>query len=355
MKILLLTRYGYLGASSRYRTYQFIPYLKENGIEVVDAPLLNDKYLEDLYANIPRNWGRIIESYSKRLLYLIDASKYDLLWIEKELFPGWPAWFEKLLTFWRIPYVVDYDDAIFHNYDIHSNLLVKLCLGRKIDSVMRHATLVIAGNDYLMERAVKAGAKWVEKLPTVIDLQHYSVLPRPCSDVFIIGWIGSPSTALYLQLIQPALAAVCADGRTRVVLVGTGNIELKNVPIEIRSWSNLTEVRDLQSFDVGIMPISDTPWERGKCGLKLIQYMGCGRPVVGSPVGVNKNIIQHEVNGFHASTNEDWVVALTKLRDDFQLRKTMGDLGRAMVEKQYSLQVIVPRLVQLLQSIVGGH
>ena len=351
MRILLLSRYDRLGASSRYRLLQFLPYFEAQGLSVTKIPLLDDNYIAEIYAKKKITWSRILLSYAKRIWTLIHlARKYDVLWIEKELFPGLPAWGEWCLSLFGMPYVVDYDDAIFHNYEMHPNKMYRAVLKNKIDSVMKYATSVIAGNDYLCGRARRAGAKDVTLLPTVIDLQRYSLSFPANNNEFIIGWIGSPGNSRYLQLIQPALKTICSDGRTRILLIGSGNVNLPDIPIEIREWSENTEIQDLQSIDVGIMPLPDLPFERGKCGLKLIQYMACGRPIIGSPVGVNNSIIQQGINGFLASTVEEWIEALTALRDDVQLRKKMGIAGRVMVEQNYCIQVVAPNLIRLIEE-----
>lgn len=351
MNILLLSRYSRMGASSRVRSYQYLPYLRSYGFRVTVAPLLDDEYLETLYTSKRKHFSSILKGYLKRARYLLTSRHYDLLWIEKELFPWLPAWTEILLARIGVPYIVDYDDAVFHNYDLHPNKLVRVLLGRKIDTVMRQSALVIAGNDYLASRARQAGARWVEILPSVVDLERYPSMCYSTNEIFTIGWIGAPVTARYLRLIRSALAEVCQGGRGRLVLVGSGQVELDAVATEIRPWSEETEVADIQSFDVGIMPLSDEPWERGKCGYKLIQYMACSKPVVASPVGVNKQIVENGVNGFLASTIDDWVRALSVLRDNPELRKSMGKAGRRKVEAMYSVQVTAPRLVSLLKSV----
>lgn len=351
MNILLLSRYSRLGASSRVRFYQYLPYLRDHGFHVTIAPLLDDDYLNDVYASKRKRFGSILKGYLQRIRYLHTNRRYDLLWIEKELFPWLPAWAETLLSRIGVPYIVDYDDAIFHNYDLHHNKLVCVLLGNKIDTVMHQAALVIAGNDYLANRARQAGARQVEVLPSVIDLERYPSMCHSTNEIFTIGWIGTPVTARYLRLIRSALAEVCQGDRGRLVLVGSGQVELDAVPAEIRRWSEKTEVANIQGFDVGIMPLPDDPWERGKCGYKLIQYMACSKPVVASPVGVNKQIVEDGVNGFLASTIDDWVRALSVLRDNPDLRKSMGKAGRRKVEAAYSVQVTAPRLVNLLRSV----
>jgi glycosyltransferase involved in cell wall biosynthesis len=350
MKVLLLSRYGQLGASSRYRSYQYLPYLQQHGIDVVVAPFFNDKYLESLYAGRKKQFFRILRAYSERIARLLFMDSFDLIWLEKEALPWLPAWIEYGLGLSKIPYVVDYDDAMFHRYNQHKFGFIRMFLGHKIDQIMRGAALVLVGNDYLANHARLVGASRVEILPTVVDLERYPEIPPHNSSNFTIGWIGSPATSRYLTHIAPALKEVCRGGDVRVVLIGAGEVDLPGVPVKYVPWSQATEVEEMQCFDVGIMPLPDEPWERGKCGFKLIQYMACGRPVVGSPVGVNRKIIKHGVNGYQARTNEEWVYALLRLKENKGLRQRMGRSGRKLVENRFCLQVTAPRLVDLLRS-----
>jgi len=355
MKILLLSKYGHLGASSRVRFYQYIPYLETHGIDVTVSSFVGDKYLHRLYSGKDQSVGNIIQCYLARLFQIIRAKKFDLLWVEKELFPYLPAWGESLLNSFGIPYVVDYDDATFHVYDQHPNWSMRALLGNKIDKVMRKASLVIVGNDYLAERARQAGAKRIEYLPSAVDLNRYIPSTNPKGNTFTVGWIGSPSTARYLQIVESSIARLCKDGMTRLVLVGSGNVELNEIPMDIRTWHDNTEVDDIQSFDVGIMPLKDGLWERGKCGYKLIQYMACSCPVVASPVGINCQIVDHGVNGFIASTTEEWSCALSALRSNNEMRNAFGKAAREKVEGKYSLQVNAPRLLDMLRSAAMGR
>jgi len=350
MKILLLSRYTELGASSRLRSYQYIPLLQKHGIEVVVAPLFDTSYLQRLYEGKKKDLKKILLSYVGRLGILINTKKIDLIWIEYEIFPWLPAIAEKLLSYWKLPYIVDYDDAIFHRYDINSNSLIRIILGRKIDIIMRESTFVLAGNSYLADRAKKAGARRVRYLPTVIDLERYVIKKKEKSKKFTIGWIGSPSTSPYLQEIQPALAKLCEEENTDLTLVGTSSDYIEGVPTKYQAWSETTEVEHIQCFDVGIMPLPDTLWSRGKCGYKLIQYMACGIPVVASNIGANRDIIDEGTNGFLASTTDEWIECVKRLRNDFSLRKRLGKNGREKVEKEYCLQVAAPKMISLLQE-----
>ncbi|MFH1190325.1 MAG: glycosyltransferase family 4 protein [Candidatus Omnitrophota bacterium] len=349
IRALFLTKYSREGASTRYRFLQYFPYLEAEGIRCVFSPLTDASYLKNLYTIKRGRPGDYVKALCRRLKAFLSVRRYDLVVVEYEILPYFPPVFEKALKALKIPYIVNYDDAIFYRYNRSRKPVIRALLGGKIDTVMRNARIVIAGNKYLAEYAAdKAGASRVEILPTVVDMARYPKGPRKDNGIFTIGWIGSPSTAKYLLAIAPALAKVCEGGRGRVMLVGAGAVKLPGVPVESRPWSEDAEVKDLEACDAGIMPLNDGLWERGKCGIKTIQYMACGLPVVVSPVGVNKEIVEDGVNGFLASTVEEWVRSLIKLRDDKTLRARLGDAGRKKVEERYSVQVTAPKFVSLV-------
>jgi glycosyltransferase involved in cell wall biosynthesis len=352
LRILALTRYGRLGSSSRVRFYQYQPYLIKHGIDLINAPFFEDEYISNLYSGRRTSIKTIFRAYLKRLSGLAHSASFDLLWVEKELLPWFPTIFETLLQKRHIQYAVDYDDAVFHRYDMHSHWLVRMTLGHKIDKVIRHAGLVIVGNEYLADRAVKAGAGRVAYLPSVVDVSQYETKETISDSVFRIGWIGSPVTAPYLNLIREALSALRRESEVRLVLIGAGNFQtFTEIPTEILPWSEDIERRLAQRFDVGIMPLIDGPFERGKCGYKLVQYMASALPVVASPVGVNQRIVEPQVNGFLANSSADWLAALRGLRDNVQIRRMMGQMGRQKAEQMYNLQVTAPKLLSLLSSL----
>ena len=352
MRILSLTRYEPLGSSSRVRFYQYLPYLTAHGIEIVNAPFFSDGYVQDLYKGRRPSWKTVLGAYRKRLSVLLSSSSFDALWVEKELFPWLPAGIEASLHRRKIPYAVDYDDAVFHRYDLHRSPLVRALLGRKIDHVMRHARLVIAGNEYLASRARKAGARKVECLPSVVDVDQYVVTEPASHSAFRIGWVGSPVTAPYLDLAREALDELSRETSIKLILVGAGKVApFPNILTEILPWSEDIEHKISHLFDVGIMPLVDGPFERGKCGYKLIQYMAGGLPVIASPVGVNQQIVEPGVNGYLPDSSADWLAALRALRDDVQRRKEMGQAGRQKAERLYNLQHTAPQLLRLLSSL----
>lgn len=350
MKVLLLSRYGSLGASSRVRYLLYLPYFRSQGVEVSVVPLFSDDYLRALYRGAPR-WREVLVGYGQRFFALLRLRQFDLIIIEKELFPFLPAVVERLLGTMRVPYVADYDDALFHHYDHHPNSLVRRVLGRKIDAVMRHSAVVVAGNAYLAERARQAGASRVEVIPTVVDTTRY--LPRQglANDVPVVGWIGTPKTSKYLRPLLPVFEALGREMCVRFVAVGAREVDFDGTPVEVLPWSEETEVASIQQFDIGIMPLEDSPWERGKCGYKLIQYMACGLPVVASPVGVNRQIVVREENGLLADTPDEWQRVLRRLLlDGASIRDSMGRAGRTRVEEWYSLQAQAPRILKVVRK-----
>jgi len=350
MKILLLARYGQLGASSRLRYFQYIPYLQSQGIDVEPAVLFDDTYVSGLMRTGRRSLIALMAAYLRRFRQLSRLKKYDLIWMEYEAFPWLPYWIERLFLKAHVPYVVEYDDAIFHRYDLHASAWVRRILGNKIPDLMRRSRLVIVGNDYLAARAERAGAARIVRIPTAIDMDRYVPENKDGGD-FTVGWIGSPITVPYLEIIKPALIRLAASGPLKLRVIGAEAPQWPGVDAISIPWSEESEVHQINKFDVGVMPLPDEPWERGKCGYKLIQYMACGKPVVASPVGANSTIVEAGMEGFLADSVEEWVNHLQNLRDDKALRETLGQAGRAKVEKDYCTRVIAPRLAAALRQV----
>ena len=351
-RLLVLPRYDRLGASSRLRMLQYLPWLKAAGFEMTVAPLFSDDYVLGLQRS-KRHIIEVVRAYVARIKTLLASGEYHLLWIEKELLPWLPAPLELALLGSTVPYLLDYDDAVFHYYDLHRNSLVKSLLGNKHRKLIGGAALIIAGNSYIADFAKRAGAKRIEIIPTVIDLRRYPeqkrVDVREQSEPPQVGWIGQRSTASNLSVYKNLFKRFSAEGQAQFSAIGI-DAQLFGLPMQSIPWSEESEVADIASFDIGIMPLVDEPFERGKCGYKLIQYMACGLPVVASPVGVNCQIVEHGVNGFLAETLEEWEQALGTLLADADLRQRMGMAGRLKVEQKYSVQVTAPRLIELFRD-----
>lgn len=348
------SRYVRKGASSRLRSILYLPELKRHGLLTQEYPLFDDDYLDRLYSQRSTRVP-VARALLHRVLDLRRAGKADLLWIEKETLPWLPWAIEGPLLPRGVPYAVDYDDAIFHRYDLHRHALVRRILGRKLDHLMAGSSLVTAGNSYLADRARAAGAPWVEVVPTVVDIEAYTPIPYQREGEACIGWIGSPSTwGEFMAPILPFLLETAKEGAAHLLAVGSSAEGGTHPELIRKDWSEETEVDLIRQMDIGIMPLTDSPWSRGKCGYKLIQYMACGLPVVASPVGVNSEIVEHGVTGFLADSPAEWSEALQRLIADRPLRESMGKAGRRRVERDYSLQVWGPRLARLLRQAAEG-
>lgn len=349
--ILLLSRYERQGASSRVRSYQFLDALEAAGLRVDVCPLFDDEYVRRRHDPAGPPVAAALRAYGRRVRDLARAGSHAVVWVEYEALPWLPFTAEGWLYAKR-PVVVDYDDAIFHRYDGHASALVRRVLGRKIDRIMAAARVVVTGNDYLAERARAAGAKQVVILPSVVDPSRYTARPTFGAGGMVVGWIGSPATTPHLASVAPALASLRDLPGLRIETVGAAPFAVEGVAVTQRPWSEASEAADIARFDVGIMPLPDDPWSRGKCGYKLIQYMASGLPVVASPVGANRRIVEHGVNGFLAADAASWSQSLRTLHADPALRARFGAAGRARVVAEYSRAVVAPRLVALFESLL---
>lgn len=357
VSVRLLSKFSRLGASSRLRMLQYLPCLAQLGVTVDHRPLLPDAYVKALYEGRPYV-ARMLAGrhYAKRIRELWRTDTGDLDWVEGELFPFLPHFVEKTFMRGNRPFIAEYDDALFHRYDLSPNVAMRSMLGKKIDAVMRDAACVIAGNRYLAERAQLAGAARVEVIPTVVDAARYAPIVHRERQRLVIGWIGSPVTQHYLHALHGALLEVCTRHNALLRLVGARpDIAqyLPGVPLECVPWTEQDEAALLAGMDVGIMPLLDGPWERGKCGYKLVQYMACGLPVLASPIGVNSDLVTPDVNGFLPVSSDDWVDALSLLLSSVEVRQRLGVAGRSRVETELCIEVQAPRLAEIMQGLAG--
>lgn len=349
MRVLVLTRYGSKGASSRMRLLQYLPWFESAAWNYHVAPFFSDEMLEERYRMGSYRLGAVLGAYRSRIVEMTRRYRYDLVWIEKEALPWLPISMERWLLR-AVPYVLDFDDAVFHNYDRHRLWVVRRLLGRRLDRLMAGARLVIAGNEYLAERAVGAGAQWVEKLPTAVELSRYSIAEPKSSSKPRIVWIGSPTTVRYLMGLNETLATLANRVPFTLRVIGGGAIHVPGVDLEIVDWSAGTEVASIAECDVGLMPLEDSPWERGKCAYKLIQYMACGLPTVASPVGANLDVVIEGETGYFADNEDNWISRLEYLLRNPDVRKRLGENGRERVEAEYCVERTAPKLIEFLST-----
>ena len=282
----------------------------------------------------------LFRSRIKDVIFL--SRKYDLIIIEKEIIPFFPPILEYFLKVNHIPYFVDFDDAIFHNYDKNKKKIIRLMLKNKIPYVIKWSKLVIVGSHYLREFASRYNSN-ILFLPTVVNIYNYKTqLKRTKSNEFIIGWIGSPTTSHYIVSIIEELIRFCSNHNAKINLIGFDRKLLKNKRsgfINFINWNEDSEINELNKISVGIMPLDDSEWAKGKCGFKLIQYMACSKPVVASAVGENNIIIDHGINGYLVKEKKDWYKYLKKIYNNPNLAKQMGEENFRKINNKYSLHV----------------
>ena len=363
MRVLFLTQTGPFGPSSRYRVYQLLPKLQQQGIECDVSPAISDARYESIYlrhGNIGGRLGALIETWRRRRMDLTSAGAFDAVIVQKGVFHGLYAGFERKIAS-RKPLVFDFDDAVWLPRQGGSPVLRMLHREGTVQNILRCAATVITGNEFLATYARRWNSN-VTVIPSAIDLAKYPVaanlirggphLPTETSREKVsrlqVGWIGSSTTLAYLNPLKPVFSALGLKPR----VIASGDPSILNFEVEFRPWQLKSELDELSQIGIGISPLPDTPWERGKCGVKLLQYMACGIPVVASPVGVHNEMIRHGENGFLANTTEEWIESLRLLQNDPSLRQRLGVAGRKLVEEKYSVQKIAPQLAAVLKSVV---
>lgn len=348
-KVLGLALYGPLAASTRYRLGQYVPGLADYGIDLQIRHLLGDVYLRRTFGGKSKPWLAMLQAGWARLGELRGQGGFDAMMLHCELFPLMPAWVERSLL--RRPYVYDFDDAFYLKYRGGRLGRLQGVLGNKFDSVMQAAGAVTAGNQVLQGYALEHNPR-TTLLPTVVDTTRYVPVRRDRGRELVIGWIGSPSTAPYLSELVAPLSALGKEGPVRLVVIGGRAPVIPDVMVEERDWSEVTEVSLINGFDIGVMPLPDDAWARGKCAFKLIQYMACGVPVIASPVGANVEVVGTDC-GLLAATEEQWLEALRTLRDQPARASEMGTAGRERVERNYSLRRNLPVLAEVIRATAG--
>ncbi len=350
IKVIGLALYGPLAASTRYRLGQYVPGLASLGIDLQIRHLLGDDYLRWRFSGAPFPIASIFRASFARLADLLSLDEYDSAILHCELFPMLPGQIEQAVI--RKPYLYDFDDAFYLKYRVGRMGVMRPFLGRKFDSVLAGAGEVTAGNHVLADYARQHNSA-TRYLPTVVDTARYVPMPakRGCQ-VFTVGWIGSPSTALYLSELAAPLSVIGQEGPVRFIVIGGKAPYIPNVTVVEIDWEENTELDLINSFDVGVMPLPDDDWARGKCAFKLIQYMACAVPVIASPVGANVEVVNAEC-GLQASTPKEWIEALRLLRDRPNRRIQMGEAGRERVVLHYSLHQNLPVLASAICKVTG--
>jgi glycosyltransferase involved in cell wall biosynthesis len=360
MRLLGLVPYPYDKApGQRYRIEQWAPTLAKFGVQVTfEAFRCNE--LHELLCKPGNNWRKIsltAQAMVRRLKVLRQINKYDLVYVYNEAALLGPALAEHYVSR-NVPFVFDFDDAIFLHYTYISPVnryLRLLKFPGKTRSICRMASQVIVGNSYLAEYARQVNDN-VTIIPTTIDTDKFKPLSyKKKTEPLVIGWTGSYSTVQHLDTLRNTLKKLAGLENFRLRVIGTPSYQIDGVEVEASQWRADTELDDLSGIDIGVMPLPDDNWSKGKCGLKALQFMALGIPTVCSPVGVNTDIIQDNENGMLASTEDEWIEKLTLLLKSSDLRERLGKAGRATIEAHYSKTLHAPRVLRIFKSALNGH
>ena len=358
-RILALSPFPEEGAGYRFRLAQYIPSLAAAGFDVVAKPFYTTEFFRFVYrpGHYMRKAANVTHLAWRRLRSLASLSDYGLIFIYREAFPIGPPLIELALSRRDRPAVVyDFDDAIFlPNVSEANRLVASLKYPRKVPTIIRHSDHVIVGNDYLASYSRGFNGA-VTIIPTCVDTSRF--VPRASCGASnsrdpVVGWIGSPTTTPYLLQMRDVLQRLSQRSRFELRVSGAGHdVAFPGVLVQNVPWTLDSEVELFNTCDVGVYPLSDDEWSKGKCGFKAIQFMACGVPVVAAAVGVNRDIIKDGVNGFLASTSEEWIEKIGRLLSEPDLRARFAAAGRRTIEERYSLAVNAPKLVATFRDVL---
>jgi glycosyltransferase involved in cell wall biosynthesis len=354
IRVLAMTPYPQSRVpGQRFRIEQWAPLLRAQGIDVVFSPFMSPAAMDVLYrvGHKGQKIGAMLRGYLKRLGEALRRRPADVVFVYREAALLGPPLLECLMAR-RTALVLDFDDAIYLADTSRANAWSRVLKWKgKTEMICRLARHVTVGNEFLAQFA-RGHTPAVTVVPTTIDTDLYAIRFRPRNSRPVVGWSGSATTLPYLTALGPALQRLRGRHDFELRVIG-GELQLGGVQTYCRPWRLDTEVEDLRALDVGLMPLSDDEWSRGKCGLKALQYMALGIPPVVSPVGVNATIVRDGVNGFYARTEEEWIDRIALLLEDEPLRRSLGEEARRTVEESYSARAHVPRVARVLAEAVA--
>lgn len=361
LRVLALMSYPGEAAATRFRVHQLVAPLRALEVEVDVRPLLDGAAFARLYdrSGVAGTAWRLGRAHGRRLRDVAAARKVDVVLLQREAALLGPPLIELLLdAVGRRPIVLDLDDPTWVAYDSPTFGWVGRVLKwpGKADWLIDRAALVTCGSRTIAEHVESRGAQ-ARIVPTVVDTDVFR--PRRAGAAHqppVVGWIGSHSTAPYLEGVAPALAEAAARAELRLLVVGAGatTVGVPGVEVEQRRWTLEGEVADFQSLDVGLYPLADDEWARGKSGFKAIQYLACGVPFVVTPIGATADIGLPGTTHLEARTRADWADAVARLAGDARLRQAMGAAGRAHALERYTVGPVAAALADALRTAVGG-
>lgn len=354
LKILFLVPYPIEGASYRYRVHQFLPYLKKENISFRVSPFISSQFYKYVYKKgfLCRKIFYTLGAILRRGFDLLTLPFYDVVFIHVETSPFPLLLIERIAKIFHKPIIYDFDDAIFlERENSNSNIRKLLKSHRKTSKLISLSSRVLVCNSYLKDFSKQyIDEKKIKIFSTSVDTQLYQISKKENSTP-VIGWIGSHTTYPYLKEMLPLFVELIKTHSFVLKIVGAPTlIHLPAIPIIQKKWSLEDEIKDFLTLDIGIYPLLDTPWAKGKGGFKALQYMAAGVPCCASNVGKNKEIIQSGVNGFLVNTPEEWKSKIITLLESPHLRKKFIQEGKKTVEQHYSLTIQVPKFIEIIKE-----
>lgn len=339
-KLIIYTLSNRSNASTRYRILQYLPQFEKHGISF--------KVLEPS-DKLGKGIRRVFKKLSEENFFFNALGEAGMALIQRRLFT---KKFLGRLEKSGKPIIFDFDDAIFTSPNGDwSYLRRRKVLGRLIKTI-QISDWVIAGNSYLKSFAQKAGARKVLVLPTVVEPEKYPIKQHSVKYPIVLGWIGSSPNYPYLNLLSDVLPILVREfPQVKLLVVSDKKFRLEGITVENRSWSEDKELDDLLEMDIGLMPLADNNWTRGKCAFKALQYMAAGIPAVCSDVGSNREVVEDGVNGFLVRNKNEWLQALRELIRSPEKRTAMGLEGRKKVEQNFNLNKTAEILTSILENL----
>jgi glycosyltransferase involved in cell wall biosynthesis len=355
--LFIVTHYQGRSPGQRYRHEQYLDYLRSHGWTIDYANLLTPE-MDRAITQPGAYWQKLrvlMASLRQRWYDVQRASAYDVVFVYREAIMIGTTFFERRIKAKGPKVIFDFDDAIWlPNVSPANRSLALLKRPEKTRELIALSDLVFAGNAYLAEYASHFNDQ-VAVIPSTIDTGLYQPKTAyPVKDRICIGWTGSSTTLPHFETALPALRELQARYGDRLYfkVIGQQTYDLADLDLHSVKWRADSEVQDLSELDIGIMPLPIDDWTKGKCGMKGLQYMALGIPTVMTPVGVNNDIIQHNVNGFLANDTQEWVEVLSQLIESRELRERVGRAGRQTVEQSYSVESQKDRYLDYFNSLV---
>jgi glycosyltransferase involved in cell wall biosynthesis len=339
----------------RFRIEQWLPELAAQGIDVELMPFADRELMRILHQ--PGRHGAkaaaLSVAFLKRLGDVAAATRYDAVLVHRAICIVGPALLERALKLFGKPLIFDFDDAIFRLHtDANNRWFGWLKFPGKTAAICRLSSHIVVGNAWLGEYARQFNPR-VTVVPTSIDTAQYQPLTEPRGNGrVVVGWTGSSTSMTYLEMFAPTLRELLKLREVEIRVISNREPELPGIPFNYRPWRPETEIEEIGRLDIGLMPMPDDEWARGKCALKALQYMAMGVPTICTSVGANCEVIEHGRNGMLAYSEAEWLACLTALIDDAALRARLGQAGRQTIEAGYSMRSCAAAFASVVRETV---